>query len=124
MSDASGRAIGFASADHSEELARAELYGLLARRLRRRRCVAAVCGGRTGAEPGELEAPWQSLVAALRATSVPPPTSTTCCSAVWASPRSPTVIPSIAFNERLLAALRGSGASGLRRGRSRGQDHT
>lgn len=76
MSDASGRAIGFAGADHSEELARAELYGLLARlwfappdaALLAQFAVAVTAAPEPG---GYLEAPWQSLVAALRATSVP-----------------------------------------------------
>lgn len=75
MSDASVRAIGFASAGQGEELARAELYGLLARlwfappdaALLEQFAVAVT----EAPEPGSfLEAPWQSLVAAMRATPV------------------------------------------------------
>ena len=66
--------VRFASADNSEELARAELYGLLARlwlappdaELLQQFKVAVT----QAAEPGaHLEAPWQALVAALRATT-------------------------------------------------------
>ena len=72
---ASIRALGFASADDGEELARAELYGLLARlwqaapddALLRQFAVAVT----QAAEPGgHLEQPWQALVAALRGSSV------------------------------------------------------
>jgi TorA maturation chaperone TorD len=67
-------ALHFASPDQGEELARAELYGLLARlwlappdeallaQFRVAVTEAAVPGG-------HLEGPWQSLVAALRATT-------------------------------------------------------
>lgn len=67
-------ALSFASADHGEELARAELYGLLAQlwigppdaELLRQFGVAVT----QAAEPGAvLEAPWHDLVAALRATN-------------------------------------------------------
>ena len=67
------RALSFASADHSEELARAELYGLLARLwmappdaelLARFRVVVTETP-----EGGLLEAPWQALVTALRNTT-------------------------------------------------------
>ena len=67
------RALSFASADHSEELARAELYGLLARLwmaqpdaelLARFRVVVTETP-----EGGLLEAPWQALVTALRHTT-------------------------------------------------------
>jgi TorA maturation chaperone TorD len=66
-------ALSFASADHGEELARAELYGLLAQlwiappdaALLKQFGVAVT----QAAEPGAaLEAPWHDLVAALRAT--------------------------------------------------------
>lgn len=68
------RALGFASADDGEELARAELYGLLARlwwgppdaELLRQFAVAVTEAPEPG---GHLEAPWQSLVAAMRATT-------------------------------------------------------
>lgn len=76
-SDGSGtiRAIGFATADDSEELERAELYGTLARlwiappdeNLAAQFRVAVT----QAAEPGAfLEAPWHDLVAAMRATTV------------------------------------------------------
>jgi len=65
----------FASADDGEELARAELYGLLARlwlappdaALKEQFDVAVTEAPEPG---GHLEAPWQALVAALRATSL------------------------------------------------------
>ena len=66
--------LSFASADGSDELARAELYGLLAR-LWLAPPDAALLGQFAVAvteapEPGShLEAPWQALVAALRATN-------------------------------------------------------
>ena len=67
--------LSFASADDSEELARAELYGLLARlwlappdaALKEQFDVAVTEAPEPG---GHLEAPWQALVAALRAASV------------------------------------------------------
>ncbi len=63
-----------ASADDSEELARAELYGLLARLwlappdapLLQQFAVAVTQAPQAG---GLLEAPWQALVAALRGTT-------------------------------------------------------
>lgn len=75
MNDANLTALSFASADHGEELARAELYGLLAQlwiappdeALLRQFGVAVT----QAAEPGAaLEPPWHDLVAALRATTV------------------------------------------------------
>ena len=67
-------ALSFASADHSEELARAELYGLLAQlwiappddALLAQFRVAVTQAPEGG---GLLEATWQDLVAALRATT-------------------------------------------------------
>jgi TorA maturation chaperone TorD len=67
-------ALSFATADDSEELARAELYGLLARlwvappdaTLLEQFGVAVTQAPQQGAF---LEAPWQALVAALRATT-------------------------------------------------------
>jgi TorA maturation chaperone TorD len=64
----------FATSDASEELARAELYGLLARlwlappdaALKEQFDVAVTEAPEPG---GHLEAPWQALVAALRATA-------------------------------------------------------
>jgi len=75
MSQADLRALSFASADDSEEIARAELYGLLARlwigppdaELLAQFAVAVTEAPQPG---GFLEAPWQSLVAAMRATTV------------------------------------------------------
>jgi len=68
------RALSFATADDSEEIARAELYGLLARlwiappdaELLMQFRVAVTEAPQPG---GFLEAPWQTLVAAMRATS-------------------------------------------------------
>jgi len=65
----------FAAADGGEELARAELYGLLARlwlappdeALLQQFKVAVTQASEPGAH---LEAPWQDLVAAMRATTV------------------------------------------------------
>jgi TorA maturation chaperone TorD len=65
----------FASLDGGEELARAELYGLLARlwlappddALLQQFQVAVTQAPQAG---GHLEAPWQALVAAMRATTV------------------------------------------------------
>jgi TorA maturation chaperone TorD len=66
--------ITFAAADEGEELARAELYGLLARlwlappdaELMTQFRVAVT---ETPAGGGHLESPWQALVAAMRATT-------------------------------------------------------
>jgi TorA maturation chaperone TorD len=74
MKDAQIKALGFATADDSEEIARAELYGLLSRlwiappdaELLAQFAVAVTEAPQPG---GFLEAPWQSLVAALRATT-------------------------------------------------------
>jgi TorA maturation chaperone TorD len=73
-SSADVRALSFASADDSEEIARAEVYGLLARlwiaapdaELLGQFGVAVTEAPQPG---GHLEAPWQSLVAAMRATT-------------------------------------------------------
>lgn len=73
MKSADLRALSFATADDSEEVARAELYGLLARlwiappdaELLTQFGVAVTEAPQPG---GFLEAPWQSLVAAMRAT--------------------------------------------------------
>ena len=66
--------LSFATADDSEELARAELYGLLARlwlappdvELLTQFRVAVTQAPQSG---GYLEAPWQATVAAMRATT-------------------------------------------------------
>ncbi|MCW5662239.1 MAG: molecular chaperone TorD family protein [Piscinibacter sp.] len=68
------RSLTFASADDGEELARAELYGLLARlwlappdeALLAQFAVAVTEAPQPG---GFLEAPWQALVSALRAAT-------------------------------------------------------
>jgi len=73
MSDQPDAPITFGSTDDSEELARAELYGLLARlwlappdaELMEQFRVAVTEAPQPG---GLLEGPWQALVAALRAT--------------------------------------------------------
>jgi len=75
MSDSDLRALSFVTADDSEELARAELYGLLAQlwlappdeALLTQFRVAVTEAPQPG---GHLEAPWADLVAAMRATSV------------------------------------------------------
>jgi TorA maturation chaperone TorD len=69
----SSRPIAFTSADQGEELARAELYGLLATLYFRAPDAALLAqfGVAVTEAPqrgGFLEAPWQDLVAALRAT--------------------------------------------------------
>jgi TorA maturation chaperone TorD len=71
---ASTATLHFSSADAGEELARAELYGLLARlwlappdeALLQQFKVAVTQAPEAG---GHLEAPWQALVAAMRATN-------------------------------------------------------
>lgn len=73
--DATPRPLGFASADDSEELARAELYGLLARlwheppdaALLQQFAVAVTQAPQPG---GFLQAPWETLVSALRGCTV------------------------------------------------------
>jgi len=74
MKAAELKALSFATADDSEEIARAELYGLLVRlwiappdaELLSQFDVAVT----EAPQPGSfLEAPWQALVAAMRATS-------------------------------------------------------
>ncbi|WP_088285504.1 molecular chaperone [Ideonella sp. A 288] len=74
MNESHLRALSFASADDSEELARAELYGLLARlwlappdeALLQEFRVAVTQAPEPG---GFLEAPWGELVAAMRAST-------------------------------------------------------
>jgi TorA maturation chaperone TorD len=74
MSRAELKALGFASADDSEEIARAELYGLLARLWLAPPDEALLAQFRVAVteapQPGGfLEAPWQRLVAAMRGTT-------------------------------------------------------
>ena len=74
MDDSTTSPLRFAAANGSEELARAELYGLLAQlwlappddALLQQFQVAVTQAPEAG---GHLEAPWQDLVAAMRATS-------------------------------------------------------
>lgn len=74
MKPAEVRALSFATADDSEEIARAELYGLLSRlwiappddELLTQFRVAVTQAPQPG---GFLEAPWQALVAAMRAAT-------------------------------------------------------
>lgn len=128
------RALSFASADHSEELARAELYGLLARLwmappdaelLARFRVVVTETP-----EGGLLEAPWQALVSALRATT--PETAADEYDALFGGVGKPEVFLYGSFylagflNEKPLAALRTDlAALGLTRdpGRGETEDH-
>lgn len=128
------RALSFASADHSEELARAELYGLLARLwmappdaelLARFRVVVTETP-----EGGLLEAPWQALVSALRATT--PEAAADEYDALFGGVGKPEVFLYGSFylagflNEKPLAALRTDlAALGLTRdpGRGETEDH-
>jgi len=74
VSDTAASPLRFASADGGEELARAELYGLLAQlwiappdeALLQQFKVAVTQAPEAGAS---LEAPWQALVAAMRSTT-------------------------------------------------------
>lgn len=128
------RALSFASADHSEELARAELYGLLARLwmappdaelLARFRVVVTETP-----EGGLLEAPWHALVSALRATT--PEAAADEYDALFGGVGKPEVFLYGSFylagflNEKPLAALRTDlAALGLTRDAGRGEteDH-
>jgi len=75
MSETTTSPLRFSTADGNEELARAELYGLLAQlwlappdeALLKQFKVAVTQAPEAGSH---LEAPWQALVAAMRATSV------------------------------------------------------
>jgi TorA maturation chaperone TorD len=127
--------LGFAAADDSEELARAELYGLLARlwiappdaELLSQFRVAVTEAPQPG---GFLEAPWQSLVAAMRA--VTPEAAAAEYDALFGGVGKPEVFLYGSYylagflNERPLAALRSDlAALGLERDQSRGEteDH-
>ena len=124
-----------ASADNSEELARAELYGLLARlwlgppdvELLTQFRVAVTQAPQPG---GFLEAPWQSLVAAMRATT--PEAAAGEYDALFGGVGKPEVFLYGSYylagflNERPLALLRADLATlGLERDESRGEteDH-
>ena len=128
-------ALGFATADDGEELARAELYGLLARlwmaapdeALLGQFRVAVTQAPQQGAF---LEAPWGALVAAMRATSVDAAAAE--YDALFQGVGKPEVFLYGSFylsgflNERPLAALRDElAALGLARDETRGEteDH-
>ena len=128
-------ALSFATADDSEELARAELYGLLARlwiappdaELLTQFGVAVTEAPQPG---GHLEAPWQALVAAMRATT--PAAAAAEYDALFGGVGKPEVFLYGSFylagflNEKPLALLRGHLASlGLERDETRGEteDH-
>lgn len=128
------RALSFASADHSEELARAELYGLLARLWMAPPDAALLAQCRVVVtetpEGGLLEAPWQALVAALRATT--PTIAADEYDALFMGIGKPEVFLYGSFylagflNEKPLAALRTDlAALGLTRDTARGEteDH-
>lgn len=128
-------ALGFAAADDGEELARAELYGLLARlwmaapdeALLGQFRVAVTQAPQQGAF---LEAPWGALVAAMRATSVEAAAAE--YDALFQGVGKPEVFLYGSYylsgflNERPLAALRDElAALGLARDETRGEteDH-
>jgi TorA maturation chaperone TorD len=125
----------FAAADDSEELARAELYGLFARlwlappdaELLSQFRVAVTEAPQPGAY---LEAPWQALVAAMRATT--PEAAAAEYDALFGGVGKPEVFLYGSYylagflHERPLAALRSDlAALGLERDDSRGEteDH-
>lgn len=128
------RALSFASADHSEELARAELYGLLARLWMAPPDAALLAqfgvAVTEAPESGLLEAPWQALVATLRATT--PDAAADEYDALFGGVGKPEVFLYGSFylagflNEKPLAALRTDLSTlGLTRDASRGEteDH-
>jgi len=129
------QALTFAAADDSEELARAELYGLLAQlwiappdaELLTQFRVAVTEAPQPG---GFLEAPWQSLVAAMRAAT--PETAAAEYDALFGGVGKPEVMLYGSYylsgflHERPLAVLRSDlAALGLERDESRGEteDH-
>jgi len=128
-------ALGFATADDGEELARAELYGLLARLWMAAPDEALLAQFRVAVtqapQPGAfLEAPWGALVAAMRATSVEAAAAE--YDALFQGVGKPEVFLYGSYylsgflNERPLAALRDElAALGLARDETRGEteDH-
>jgi len=129
------RALSFATADDSEEIARAELYGLLARlwiappdaELLMQFRVAVTEAPQSG---GFLEAPWQTLVAAMRATT--PEAAASEYDALFGGVGKPEVFLYGSYylagflNEKPLALLRADLAQlGLARDETRGEteDH-
>lgn len=129
------QAVSIASTDDSEELARAELYGLLARlwigppdeALMTQFRVAVTEAPQPG---GFLEAPWQALVASMRATT--PQAAASEYDALFGGVGKPEVFLYGSFyqagflNEKPLAQLREDlAALGLERDETRGEteDH-
>lgn len=139
MSDATGtaapRPLAFARQDDGEELARAELYGLLARLWFAPPDAELLAGFQVAVteapEPGgHLEAPWQSLVSAMRATT--PEAAAAEYDALFGGVGKPEVFVYGSYylagflNEKPLAALRTDLARlGLTRDSQRGEteDH-
>ncbi|MEY2875235.1 MAG: hypothetical protein RLZZ373_2606 [Pseudomonadota bacterium] len=135
MNDHDLRPLRFASTDQGEELARAELYGLLARLWMAAPDAALLAQFRIAVteapEAGSLlEAPWQALVAALRATTVEAAADE--YDALFGGVGKPEVFLYGSFylagflNEKPLAALRTDlAALGLTRNTTRGEteDH-
>ena len=135
MKSADLRALSFATADDSEEIARAELYGLLSRlwiaapdaELLGQFGVAVTEAPQPG---GYLELPWQALVGAMRATT--PQAAADEYEALFGGVGKPEILLYGSFylsgflNEKPLAALRTDLAViGLARDESRGEteDH-
>lgn len=135
MSRPAASALRFAAPNGGEELARAELYGLLARlwiaapddALLQQFKVAVTQAPETGAH---LEQPWQALVAAMRGTTAPAAEGE--YDALFGGVGKPEVFLYGSYhlsgflNEKPLAVLRGDlAALGLARDESRGEteDH-
>jgi TorA maturation chaperone TorD len=135
MSEAAASPLRFSTADGGEELARAELYGLLAQlwlagpdeALLQQFKVAVTQAPESGSH---LEAPWQTLVAAMRATTVAQATAEH--DALFGGVGKPEVFVYASYhlsgflNERPLAQLRGDlQRLGLARDEARGEteDH-
>ena len=135
MTTSSAAPLTFATADGSEELARAELYGLLAQlwlaspdaALLQQFNVAVTEAPERG---GHLEAPWQELVATMRATT--PQAAAAEHDALFGGVGKPEVFAYASYhlsgflNERPLAQLREDLARlGLARDETRGEteDH-
>ena len=135
MSDTAAIPVRFSSADGGEELARAELYGLLAQlwiappdeALLQQFKVAVTQAPEAG---GHLEAPWQALVGAMRHTTAPAAAEE--YDALFGGIGKPEVFLYGSYylsgflNEKPLALLRADlGQLGLARDESRGEteDH-
>jgi TorA maturation chaperone TorD len=135
MATSSAAPLSFATADGSEELARAELYGLLAQlwlappdaALLQQFRVAVTEAPERG---GHLEAPWHDLVAAMRATT--PEAAAEDHDALFGGVGKPEVFVYASYhlsgflNERPLAQLRADlDRLGLARDETRGEteDH-